>query len=346
MATTQLSNAVIPAVYASYGAIDSPERTAFYESGIMVRNALLDRKANTGGKTIELPYWGDLDATREPNASNDDPADLAAPGNIGSILMSARIQYLNQSYSAMDLVQELAGSDPMQRIRNRFGTYWSRQYQRRLIASAVGVLADNVASNGGDMLIPAATGYSRAAFVAAAYTMGDRVEDIQAIAVHSFTMQQMVDNDDIAYIPDSRGQLTIPTFMGKRVIMDDGLPLTNASGVFTATSILFGAGAFGWGEGSPAVPVEIERNARAGNGGGVEDLWERRTVILHPLGYKWTDTDITNRANANGRTGANTGLDEFSPLLADLRKAANWERMVDRKQVPMAFLNTVTDTTP
>ncbi|KPB90084.1 Unknown protein sequence [Pseudomonas syringae pv. maculicola] len=37
-------------------------------------------------------------------------------------------------------------------------------------------------------------------------------------------------------------------------------------------------------------------------------------------------------------TGAATAEDEFSPLLADLRKAANWNRVVDRKNVPIAFL--------
>lgn len=342
MATTTLANAVIPAVYNSYGTIDSPETTAFYQSGILTRNALLDQKANTGGNSIELPYWGDLDATREPNASNDDPADLAAPNGLASILMSARIQYLNQAYSAMDLVVELAGSDPMQRIRNRFGTYWQRQYERRLIASCMGILADNKANDGGDMVATSATGYNRASFVNAAFTLGDRFDAVKAIAVHSFTLRQMVNNDDIEYIRPSQGALDVPTFMGKRVIVDDGLSLTNNAGAFTATSILFGEGAFGWGEGSPAVPMELWRNPRAGNGGGVEEIWERKTVILHPLGYSWSDADITNRANTNGRTGANTALDEFSPLLADLRKAANWDRKVARKQVPIAFLETTT----
>lgn len=346
MATVQLSDVVIPEVYASYGVIDSPDKNVFVQSGIVQRNEMLNRAADRGGKTIELPYWGDISNAREANASNDDPADLAAPANLGTVLMSARATYLNMGFSSMDLVVELAGSDPMQRIRNRFGRYWDRQMQARLIASCVGILADNVASNGGDMLASGPTGYSRAAFVAAAFTLGDRFSDIAAIAVHSFTLQQMVDNNDITFIRPSEGSLEVPTFLGKRVIVDDDLPLVNNAGEFTATSILFGNGAFGWGEGTPHTPVELWRNPRAGNGGGVEELWERKTWVLHPLGYSWSDTDITNRANTNGRTGANTALDEFSPLLADLRKAANWERKVARKQVPLAFLQTVTDTTP
>lgn len=341
MATTRLSDAVIPEVYADYQAENTPEKTAFFESGVVVRNPMLDQKANTGGQEIQIPFWRDLDASVEPNASNDDPADMAAPNKLGSGLQKARISYLNQGYSAADLVVELAGSDPMQRIRNRFGTYWQRQWQRRIIASAVGLLADNEANDDGDMVYDgAASLWSRQAFTSAVFTLGDAFGQLSAIAVHSLAYKQMIDADDIDFIPDSQGNLTIPTFMGQRVIVDDSMPATSAGdpATITTTAVLFGAGAFGYGEGSPEVPEEIERQARAGNGGGVETLWERKTWILHPFGYQFTGDDITNRANLRGRTGADTSVDEFSPLLADLRKAANWSRVVDRKNVPIAFL--------
>jgi hypothetical protein len=341
MATTRLADAVIPEVYADYQAENTPERTAFFESGVVVRNAMLDAKASTGGQEIQVPFWRDLDASVEPNASNDDPADMASPNKLGSGLQKARISYLNQGYSAADLVVELSGSDPMQRIRNRFGTYWQRQWQRRVIASAVGLLADNVANDDGDMVYDGATAlWSRQAFTSAVFTLGDAFGQLSAIAVHSLAYKQMIDADDIDFVPDSQGNLTIPTFMGQRVIVDDSMPATSAGdpATITTTAVLFGAGAFGYGEGDPLVPVEIERQARAGNGGGVETLWERKTWILHPFGYQFTGDDITNRANANGRTGADTTVDEFSPLLADLRKAANWNRVVDRKNVPIAFL--------
>jgi hypothetical protein len=341
MATTRLSDAVIPEVYAGYAAVDSPENTAFFQSGVVVRNPLLDQKADTGGQEIQIPFWRDLDASVEPNASNDDPADMAAPGKLGSGLQRARIAYLNQGYSAADLVTELAGSSPMQRIRNRFGTYWQKQWQKRVISSALGVLADNVANDNGDMVFDGSAAlWSRKAFTSAVFTLGDAFGKLSAIAVHSLAYKQMVDADDIDYIPDSEGQLTIPTFMGQRVIVDDDMP-ASASGdpaVITTTAVLFGSGAFGYGEGTPEVPVEVERQARAGNGGGVETLWERKTWLLHPFGFQFTGASITKRANTNGRTGAATSEDEFTPLLVDLRKAANWNRVVDRKNVPLAFL--------
>lgn len=151
MALVQLTDVIEPEVYATYEAEDSPEKTAFFESGVVVRNELLDQKADTGGRTIEIPFWKDLDATVEPNLS-DDSTDPATPQNIQADSQIARIAYLNQGYSAADLAGEIAGSNPMQRVRNRFGTYWMRQWQRRLIATAQGILARNIDSEGGDMV--------------------------------------------------------------------------------------------------------------------------------------------------------------------------------------------------
>src|SRR5690606_21370657 len=136
-------------------------------------------------------------------------------------------------------------------------------------------------------------------------------------AVHSLVYKQMVDADDVDMVPDSQGKLTIPTFLGQRIIVDDSMPATSGGdpATITMTAVLFGAGAFGYGEGEPEVPVEVERQARAGNGGGVETLWERKTWLLHPFGYQFTGSSITKRANTNGRTGATTTEDEFTPLL-------------------------------
>jgi len=137
-------------------------------------------------------------------------------------------------------------------------------------------------------------------------------------------MQQMVKNDDIVYIPDSQGQLTIPTYMGLRVIVDDGMTVTAGStDGFKYTSVLFGAGAFGYGVGSPDTPVEVEREAAQGDGGGIETLWLRNTWILHPFGFQQTGTPSGN-----------------SFTLAELGTAGVWDRVIERKNIPLAYLIT------
>ena len=336
MATTRLSNVIIPELYMGYTAVNSPEKTAFFESGLVVRNGMLDQKANTGGEQINIPFWRDLDSSVAPNLGNTNPADLAVPNIVTAGKQVGQMAYLNQAYSTADLTGEIAGSSPMQQIRNRFGTYWMRQWQRRLVSTTKGIIADNVANNAGDMVVnvasesiagqSAATKFSLNNFVDATHTMGDMYNQLSAIAVHSGVHKQMVINNDIVYIPDSEGRLTIPTYMGLRVIIDDGLPVQagTTDGV-KYTSYIYGSGAFGFGEGSAENPVEVERQALQGKGAGVEIIIERKSWILHPFGF-------TVATQGAAETGAHT--------LAELENAATWSRVIDRKLVPLCSLVT------
>lgn len=346
-ASTLLSDVIIPAVYMSYGAMNSPELTAFFESGVAVRNAVLDNAFTAGGTTAHLPFWNDLDATQEPNYSTDNPADVATPDKVTAGEMVARVANMNHGFSAADLVSELAGSNPMQRIRERFGTYWSRAFQRRLIALALGVLNRNVANADtgaiNDMInnialettvgVTAANLFSRAAFTSAAFTLGDHFDLTTAIAVHSIVYKRMVDNDDISFERPSQIDPNIPInaagnqpfFLGRRVIPDDSMPvIAGTTSGFKYVSALFGPGVIGFGSNSPLVPAEVYRRPDQGNGGGVEQLWERKSWVIHPFGYKFLSGSVAGQ----------------SPTNAEMKLAANWQRVVPRKNVPLAFLIT------
>lgn len=335
MATTRLSDIIDVKVFRDLPQVDGPEKTAFFDAGIVTRNGLLDEIASGPGKIVELPFWNDLDGSVEVNYSTDNPASSATPQKINQGSQIARKAFVNQGWQAADLASEMAmGGTAMEAIRARTDRYFARQWQRRLIAACNGLLADNVAANSGDMVVNVAaeatgsqtadTRFNRDAFTEAAFTMGDAKSGLTAIAVHSAVHKQMVKNDDIVYIPDSQGQLTIPTYMGLRVIVDDGMTVTaGTTSGFKYTSVLFGAGAFGYGVGSPEVPVEVDRGAAAGDGGGIETLWVRNTWLLHPFGFQ--------------QAGTPAGV---SFTNAELQAATRWARVLDRKLIPMAFLVT------
>lgn len=335
MANVQLSDIIDVTVFQDLPAVNSPEKTAFFESGIIANNPLLNNLANQPGKIAELPFWKDLDGSSEVNYSTDAAGDVATPEKVVQGEQISRKAFVNKGWSTADLASELAmGTDAMTHIRSRTDAYFMRQWQRRLIASVNGVLADNVANDSGDMVIDVAaeatgsvtadTRFSRSNFTAAAFTLGDAFDMTGAIAVHSQVYKQMVDQDDIDFIPDANGRMVIPTYMGKRVIVDDGMPvIAGSTSGFKYVSVLFGEGAFGYGAGSPTTPVAVEREEAQGNGGGIETLWVRNTWILHPFGFQATGTPSGE-----------------SFTLAELANATSFDRVVERKNVPMSFLIT------
>lgn len=337
-----LAEIFIPEVYADIQPNDTVETSAFAASGVAVTNPILQKAAMSGTKKVEVPLWDDLDASGEPNYSDDTDTE-ATPDKLGTDSYDARNAYMNKGYGAADLAVELSGAtpgsgEPMTRIKNRFGSYWTRIFQSRLIAIARGVLNKNVAANGSDMVhdislqttvgVTADNKISADAVVEAVFTMGDKFDTIKAIAMHSVVYKNLVKQQLIEYVKDAEGKLLYETYLGRRVVVDDGLPvIAGTTSGFRYVTVMFGAGAIGYGQGKPKVPAEVDRKPAGGRGGGLENIWERKTWMIHPQGFDWLEASITA---AGGQ----------APNLTDLRNANNWARVLDRKNCPMAFLIT------
>lgn len=333
MANTELSDIFVPEVFASYQVNDSVEKTDFVESGVVTLDPELDSRAKSGGMLTTVPFWNDLDASIEPNYSNTTYTDVAEPQKITSDEMTARISYLNEGFSSSDLNKELAGSDPMQRIASRVDSYWNRQFQRRVIAIGVGLYNDNVASGGSDMVVDVSSQtpgtidpenrFTSDGFIDAQYTMGDRAGGLGVIAMHSMVAKKIAKDQLIETIRDADGKPLYQVYMNARVVVDDGMPTFGTGVDRKYLSILFGPGAIGYGRGVPRKPTAISRYEERANGGGVEVLWSRKTWLIHPAGFDFLSATITG-----------PGL---SPTWANLQLATNWERVLDRKNIPMAF---------
>ena len=338
MPRTTLSDVWVPETFGSYQVSDPIRQSAFVSSGIMAANSELNSLADNGGYITTLPFWNPIDSSLEPNYSNDVYTDIAEPQKITASEQIARISDLNEGWSSADLVASLAGRDPLRQIATQVDGYWVEQLQRRLIATAVGVYNENVTNGASDMIVDRssvdmtvtdANLFGATAIVAASLTLGDKMRKLSGMAMHSVVYAHMVENDMIQFEKDSTGTLDIPTYLGKTVIVDDGMPVIGGDGTtvaFKYLTVLFGPGAFGYGRGTPKVPFEYERDPARANGGGFETLWVRKRWVIHPLGYKFNSTTITGPG--------------YSPTWADLKLAANWTRVLNRKNVPMAFLVT------
>lgn len=344
----RVSDVIVPEIFTPYTQTLTEQKSRLVQSGLLARSAVLDEKLMGGGITFNVPSFNDLDNDADristdtsvpfANADASLPAGVARPPNplkIGSKKEIAVRLNRNNSWSSTDLAAILAGVDPMNAIADRVAAYWTRRLQAAFIATWNGVIADNAANDSGDYIndisggafVDGVTNFSAEAFLDAAQTMGDSQEDLVAVAVHSVVYNRMLKNNLIDFISDSinGNAISIPTFLGREVIVDDGLPRTGS----VYDTWLFGSGATQFGVGTPPVPTEMDRKAGGGNGGGQDVLYSRVMWCIHPTGHAWIGT-----ADDGGPANTGTAND-------DLDEAASWNRVyTERKQIKFARLVT------
>lgn len=338
MAVVRVSDVVVPAVFTGYAQQISMEKSALLASGSVVMDPVLSGNLSGGGLTFNEPSFKDLTNNAE-NISSDDPAVFSTPDNVGSATEIQVRLSRNKSWSSMDLTGDLIARDPMDAIAQRVGNYWALRYQALFVATMAGVFADNDAAPTGNdthtindlkvdvkggAYVAGVTNFTAENFIDATLTMGDAMGNLSLICVHSVVYGRMQKNNLIDFIPDAQGVINIPTFLGRRVVVDDGLPAT--AGVFE--SWLFGSGAFRMGVGSAKMPTEVEREPSAGNGSGQEILYSRQELCLHPVGHAYIGT-APNGGPSNAATANN------------LAAAGSWSRVwAQRKMIKIARLIT------
>mgnify|MGYP003630801284 FL=1 len=333
MPQVMISDIYNPLVFSAAEQESQIELNNFMSSGVMVEDPRLTAMASVGGNIGELPFFKPL-GTAEPNYSNDVTGDSSTPNKITSAIMKYRLVSQNNSWSTMDLAGDLALQDPVGAITNRIGSYWATTNERRLIQSAMGILADNVANDSADMLKTVATDAAAAitdaelvsndVILDAQQTAGDHQAGFGAIAMHSVVYNRLRKQQLISFIRDADNNTLFQMYGNLRVVVDDSLPAVAGTNRITYTTVLFGNGAVVAGMGRTAVPSELDRDPQKGNGGGQSTIYSRRADIIHPLGFEFTSASVAGQ----------------SANLAELATAANWNRVWERKSVPLAFLQT------
>lgn len=335
---TQISDVVVPEIFTSYIQQLTEEKSRIIQSGIMTVDDAITSLLAGGGLTFNVPSYKDLDNDEERVSTDTAVDDFTGgtarpdPNKIGTATEVAVRLSRNNSWSSADLTSTLAGSDPMAAIANRVSDYWARRLQAACVATVNGVVADNTTNDSGDytndvsgsVFADGVTNFTTESFIDTALTLGDSMDKVTSMVVHSVVFARMQKNNLIDFIPDARGEVSIPTFLGRQVIIDDGVPFSGS----VYETWLFGSGFLRYGRGIPKVPTEIEREAGGGNGGGQEILYNRVEWAIHPQGHAYTGT-APNGGPSNAATTNN---------LAD---AGSWNRVyTERKQIPFARMVT------
>lgn len=322
MAVTRVTDIVKPVTFNPYVMREIIAKSQLFQSGIA--SAVPNLSMPSGGDTLKMPFWNDLDSGSEAIQSNYE----LTPDKITADTDVARVQIRGKAWQGEDLADELSGSDAMDAVAARVAQFWANEYQDILISSLEGVFADNVANDGGDLVNDiAAVDYDNEttpedfhldaeAMLDAAQLLGVYKKKLTNIAMNSYVHTNLQKKDLIQYIPDSKADVGWGTYLGKTVILDDNLPVvTAAEGTQTSgtqyTSYMFAPGAVGWVSGTAKTPTETVRKGLAGE----DILVNRQKFILHPRGFKWTEGSVANEM----------------PTKAELKDAANWDRVYPAK---------------
>jgi hypothetical protein len=307
MAATKIADVIVPSVFNPYTVQRTTELSELFTSGIIQTVPELNVLGQAGGTSVVMPFWNDLTGAEEILSD-------VTPLGVDKITTAQDVAVLHargKAWGVNDLAKALSGDDPMGHIGDLVAGFWARRWQVMLLAILSGVFAAaSMAGNISD--ISGATGdaavISGDTVVDAMYKLGDANTKLTAFAMHSAVVGALVKQGLIEFTRDADGNPTLPTYMGKRVIQDDGMP--QSGGVYT--SYLFGTGAIGLGEGAAPVPTETDRDSLQGE----DVLINRRHFVLHPRGVAWI--------------GTATGV---SPTNTELAVGTNWVRRYDLKNV-------------
>jgi len=358
--STTISDVIVPEVFTPYTQQLTMEKTAIIQSGIAARDDFLDNLLAGGGLTFTVPSWQDLGDPAE-NVSSDDSTQESTPNNTQASAEVAVRLSRNSSWSTMRLATALAGADPMQSIASRVSDYWVRRLQRAFVAVANGIFANNELSDptlgrsghtglkaaygvqgdltndiSGSSFTAGVTNFTAEAFIDTCTLLGDAAEDVTAVFMHSVVYSTAQKNNLIDFIPDAEGHVNIPVFLGRRVIVDDGMPNPAgdaSNGAQTGAGIyhtwLVGPAAFRLGVGTPIVPTEIFRFPGRGNGAGQDVLYNRVEWIIHPVGHAYVGSPSSEGGPTNAATTNNLAHED------------SWVRVFpERKQIKLARLIT------
>lgn len=325
MAITKLSDVVSAASMAAFTPFFKKayhDNSVFLKSGIAATDPQIAARcaqAGFGGKTVNMPFWGDL--MGDDNVSSDtgdiEISKIAAGQDV------AVITRRDKAFGITDLAVDLAGDDPMGWIASRLGAYWARRDNVKIIQTLKGIFA---AGGAGANLVHDISGEAGSAalldkdtLIWAEQLLGDKKAAITAVAMNSAAeaLLRTFDANSTAYRPSDATKGTLATYDGKAIVMDDNLGYNPASKV--AELYLFGAGAVALNECPSKNPFEAGRDPL--KNGGEDYVVSRHAGIAHVRGMKWVGTPA----------GA-------SPTNAELATAANWSKVYEDKDIRVVKL--------
>lgn len=332
MASTAISDIVVPQVFAPYALEQSLEKQALLKSGLIAINPALSARLAGGGLTFNFPSFRNADeSATAANVSNSNASSNATPEKMVARSNIAVRSERNKVWSSTDLTAAVAGADPLAALAAQVGDSIAKWRDATLFSTIAGVVNEtNMAASVNTIAAEsvagqsASTKYSSGALIDTLAAWGDMgVDNAPVLVMHSDMFRALMKTEPNSFVPVSSTNVFFPTYLGFPVLVQDRY--TKRAGTtdgFVYTIYMVKAGAIEMGVAPHANAVEVERSVLAGNGGGSELLAFRDIFSFHIVGTKFLSASVAGDL----------------PTDAELATAANWGLVGQAKAVGVAAL--------
>lgn len=325
--TTIADMQIVPEKFSKYVEDRATALNTLVSAGISSPDATIGALINgtpDGGRFIQLPMWNPLEGEDDTFSEED-----LSVGKITTKEARATLIMRGKAWATTDLARVLGGADPMGAIANMLSDWRAEREQEIYLSVLKGILdptkgalkehVNDISGGTGE-----AACISRDTILDTKQRLGDHHKNLAMVFMHSATYTYLQKKELILRQPwvNPVGEtVEIETFMGYRIIYDDGMPV---NGDVYDTYIL-GKNCFVGQNGTPAwlKTTEQDRDKL----GGKDYLINRWCQIIHPRGLSWV-SDGSNYVNPN----------KPYPVNADLSNPENWSLAVDHKKCGIAAL--------
>lgn len=296
--------------------------------------------AQTGVVFATLPMFGRLDGEV---LNYDGQTDISATSTTtyerGVVVIGRAKAWVERDFSE----DVTGGAGFMSNVARQVSEYWEDIDQDTLIAVLNGIFSMTGTANAEFVTkhtYDISGGTGDAAKVAAAtlntaiqQASGDKKNNFSIVIMHSAVATNLENLKLLEYMKqtDANGierQLTLGTWNGRVVLIDDGMPTLDVEGEtpYTKyTTYVLGVGAFDYENIGAETPYEMNRDPKTN--GGQNTLYSRQRKVFAPYGISFTKAAMVTN----------------SPTAVELANGANWTlvndgngKAITHKAIPIA----------
>lgn len=330
--------------------VPKTNKNELLKSGALVNSAAIKTLlgSQTGSFYGTVPMFGRIGGTPDNYDGQTDINASSMDTFSRSVIAVGRAKAWTEKDFSVDIT---AGVDFMSEVGKQVAGYWDDVNTEILFSVLKGIFSmtatghkDFVSSHTYDISGNATDNVASATTLnnAIQQASGDQKSKFTMVLMHSAVATNLENLQLLDYLKytDSAGitrNLSLGTWNGRTVLIDDGMPVETAGTGDTAytkyTTYVLGQGAIEYADLGVETPYEMSRDPKTN--GGQDTLYSRERICYAPYGFTFTKSSVAT----------------LSPTNAELEKGANWQlvnngktgsdlKLFDHKVIPISRIIT------